>query len=93
MENATRIGIVADFDENRPSHVATQNGLEQTADILASEIKIHWFPTETFEKNDGLAILEHFDGIWGAPGNPESSLGFINAIQLAREKRIPYLGT
>lgn len=93
MKNTIRIGVVADLDENKPSHIATLDALKHTAGILLSEIEIQWFPTQPFEKSGSLAVLEDFDGIWGAPGIPESSLGYINAIQFAREKRIPYLGT
>jgi CTP synthase (UTP-ammonia lyase) len=43
--------------------------------------------------DDKLALLQEFDGVWGAPGDPKSSLGVINAVQFSREKDIPYLGT
>ncbi len=93
MKKATRIAIIADFDENRPSHIATLDALKHASVVLSAEIETCWFPTEPFEKKGSLSALEQFDGIWGAPGIPESSPGFINAIQVAREKRIPYLGT
>ncbi len=56
MRNATRIAVITDFEENRPSHVVTQNVLKHTAGILASEIEIHWLPTEPFEEMGGCSL-------------------------------------
>ena len=93
MEDKVLIALVADFDANRPSHIATQNALLHTADILGLDLAFDWLPTEPFEAKNSLAKLDEFDGIWGAPGIPVSSFGYINAIQHAREKQTPYLGT
>jgi len=93
MNDKIHIALVADYEENRPSHVATENALRHTADILSIDIEFDWCPTKPLETNAAQTTLDVFDGIWGAPGIPVSSLGYINAIQHSREKRIPYLGT
>ena len=87
------IGIIGDYDQNRPSHVATHEALQHTATFLSKKISIQWIPTKPLDNHDNLNPLNNFDCVWGAPGDPESSLGFINAIQFIREKSIPYLGT
>jgi len=61
--------------------------------FLPKAVDICWLPTQPFEKLDNLKSLLTFDGVWGAPGDPDSTLGVINAIQVVRENNIPYLGT
>ena len=88
-----KIGIIGDYDQNRPSHVATSEAIQNTGKYLSREPLIRWIPTQSLESDVALIQLQEFDGIWGAPGNPESSLGVMNAIQVARKNNIPYLGT
>ncbi len=88
-----KIAIIGDYDHNRPSHVATSEAIQNTANYLLKDPLLQWIPTQSLESNDALIRLLEFDGIWGAPSDPESSLGVINAIQVARKNNIPYLGT
>ena len=93
MEKVLRIGVIGDFDKDRPSHVATANAIYHAAAALFSPVDIRWIPTLPLENPDNLKCLFALGGIWGAPGDHDSSLGIINAIQVARENNIPYLGT
>lgn len=88
-----KIAVIGDYNKNRPSHIATSEAIQQGAKHISQELWFQWLPTRFFENKDYLNSLENYDGIWGAPGEHKSSLGYINAIQLAREKNIPYLGT
>jgi CTP synthase (UTP-ammonia lyase) len=88
-----KIAIIGDYDKNRPSHVATYEAIQKTATSLSKKLFVQWIPTQSLEVDDKLALLQEFDGVWGAPGDPKSSLGVINAVQFSREKDIPYLGT
>ena len=88
-----RIAIIGDYDQVRPSHVATSECLQRTSSYLSKQIVTEWLPTRSLETDQTLEKLNEFDGIWGAPGVHNSSLGYINAIQVARERDIPYLGT
>lgn len=88
-----RIAIIGDYDQNRPSHVATVECLRRTSSYVSEQIATEWLPTLSLEANHTLAELRDFDGIWGAPGDHDSRLGMINAIQFSRENNIPYLGT
>ncbi len=88
-----KIAIIGDYDQNRPSHVATSEAIQNTANYLSKDPLVQWIPTQSLESDEALIQLLEFDGIWGAPGDPESKLGVINAIQLARKNNIPYLGT
>ncbi len=86
-----KIGIIGDFD-GRPSHLATQHALLQSAKRLGTELDYQWMPTQTFE--DTRNGLESVDGLWGAPGSPYKSMnGAVNAIRFARENNVPFLGT
>ena len=88
-----RVAIIGDYDLNRPSHVATLECLRKTGSYLSKHIETKWLPTLSLEARKSLVELQEFDGVWGAPGDHDSSLGMINAIRAAREQNIPYLGT
>ncbi len=88
-----KIAIIGDYDLNRPSHVATTESIQTVAAYLSVKVVAQWIPTYSLETDGTLSELQEFDGIWGAPGNPDSSKGVVNAIQVSREKDIPYLGT
>ena len=88
-----KIGIIGDFDPARPSHIATNDALNHSADYLKINIEIEWIPTESLE-NDMVKSLRQFDGLWCAPGSPYKSMnGAINAIRFARENDYPFIGT
>lgn len=88
-----KIAVIGDYDQNRHSHIATSEAIEQSANYLSHRVSVQWLPTLPLETGNTLSLLQEFDGIWGAPGSHNSSLGYINAIQAAREYDIPYLGT
>lgn len=88
-----KIAVIGDYDQSRPSHVATTSALHQTSAHLSADVFSHWVPTAPLDHVDNLSHLLEYDGIWGAPGPPDSSVGVTNAIQVARENDIAYLGT
>ena len=88
-----KIAVVGDYDQNRPSHLATSEAIEKSALYLSQEVHVDWVPTRPLESADEIGWLQEFDGIWGAPGEHHSSLGYTNAIRVAREANLPYLGT
>ena len=88
-----RIALIGDYDKHRPSHLATTECIEKASTYLSKQIIAQWIPTPALEELETLKDLQNFDGIWGAPGDPKSSLGTVNAIQVSREHDIPYLGT
>ena len=93
MVPTVRIGIVGDFDGNRTSHIATCDALDHAAEDLRITVAHNWIATEKLEDDSGLGELKSYDGMWGAPGDPHSSPGIINAIEFARNNDVPYLGT
>lgn len=89
----TKIAIVGDYDDTRPAHIATNKAIIHAASVLPFEIKTQWVPTSSLLNQANLKELENYHGIWGSAGVPENPLGLINAIEVARTKNIPYLGT
>ncbi len=94
MSSSLSIGIIGDFNPASKYHLATNAALEHAAAALSISIAPVWLPTETLEDPAALAALERFDALWCAPGSPYASMqGALNAIQFAREKDRPFVGT
>jgi CTP synthase (UTP-ammonia lyase) len=88
-----KIAIVADYQPNLASHVATDAALEHAARGLGIHYSREWLATERLATH-GPHLLEPFDGFFIGPGSPYKSLqGAIDAIQLARESGRPLIGT
>jgi CTP synthase (UTP-ammonia lyase) len=78
MDQKIKIGIIGEFLPERPSHNATNQALNHAAGALSMN----------------LDDLVNFDALWCAPGGLyKSKIGTIRAIQFAREKGWPFIGT
>ena len=94
MERPIRIGIIGDFDPNRPSHIATNKALDHAAKDLFVALDFEWLPTLPLEEESSLGRLQTFDALWCAPGSPYDSLGgALKSIRFARENGWPFIGT
>jgi CTP synthase (UTP-ammonia lyase) len=85
------IGIIGEFHSESKSQIL----LNQSLDWLKKSYRFEyeWVGTLAVEKN-GERILKNFSGIWSAPGSPFASLeGGIAAVEYARTRNIPHLGT
>lgn len=88
-----KIAVVADYQANLPSHVATNAALEHAAGSLGINYSKEWLPTERLA-TEGLHLLEPFDSFFIGPGSPYKNLhGAIDAIRFARESGRPLIGT
>lgn len=87
-----KIGIIGDFELERPSHKATNEALNHCANYLGINIDLQWLPTKLLER-DTHKYVSDFDGLWCSPGIYKSMKGTLNAIQVAREKNYPFIGT
>ena len=91
---AITIGIIGDFDNNFPSHIATNEALRHAADYLSLDVKIDWLPTLSFKKKSVKTTIGQYQGLFASPGSPYRSMeGAIKGIRLARELNIPFIGT
>lgn len=90
MESTLEIGIVGDWTEG-PHARPTQEAIGHAADALGKSVHVEWVPTAAIEAGQDLS---RFDGLWGAPGSPYTSLeGALLAIRYAREHKVPFIGT
>jgi len=88
------IAIVADFNSASRSHIATNDALAHSAKALGPNVEPTWVATSDLEEGTTAKRLAGFAGIWIGPGSPYASMdGALSAIRLARERRIPLLGT
>lgn len=94
MDQEIKIGIIGEFHPERPSHNATNQALNHAAGALSMNLDVAWLLTKPLENDSGIKDLVNFDALWCAPGGLyESKIGTIRAIQFAREKGWPFIGT
>jgi CTP synthase (UTP-ammonia lyase) len=94
MNAPVAIAIVADFNSGSRSHIATNDALAHSAKALGLGLEPNWVATSDLENGTTAKRLAGFAGLWIGPGSPYASMdGALSAIRLARERRIPLLGT
>jgi len=94
MNAPASIAIVADFNSASRSHVATNDALAFSAKALGLNLAPTWVATSDLADGNTAKRLAGFGGLWIGPGSPYESMdGALSAIRLARERRIPLLGT
>ncbi len=81
------IAIVGDFNAANSSHLATNQCLQDVG------LRFEWIATTGLEEA-AQSSLARFDGVWIAPASPYRSMrGALNAVQYARERCVPLVGT
>ena len=93
MVKSINIGIIGDFDETKPSHIATNQAIRDAATHLALDVKIDWLPTPSFRKKSLKTTIGQYQGLLASPGSYRNIAGAIKGIRLAREMNIPFIGT
>jgi CTP synthase (UTP-ammonia lyase) len=93
MTNSLAIGIIGDFDQNKPSHIATNDALKHAADSLSLNVKIEWLGTGNLRRKSVKDTIGQYQGLLAAPTPYFFVDGAIKGIRLAREMNFPFLGT
>jgi CTP synthase (UTP-ammonia lyase) len=88
-----RIALVGDFVPGHISHEAANAAVLHAADSLSLDLEAAWIPTPTLDTERGLAVFEHYDGIFVPGGAYDSKGGALAAIRFARERGWPFFGT
>ncbi len=92
MSTRLRIALVGDYNPAVIAHQAIPVALELASTDLGVQVAGEWVATAgiTNAAND----LAQYHGIWCVPASPYANMqGALDAIQLAREQQIPFLGT
>jgi len=84
--------LVGDRNPNVTAHRAIPIALELAAKGCSCPVEATWLHTASLV--DPPAQLRGFHGCWCVPASPyANAAGALAAIQLARERRMPFLGT
>ena len=85
-----QLALVGDRSAHVRAHMRIPDVLAALRHREGLNLDAYWIPTEQAEHSR----LDQFDGIWVVPGSPyRSETGALAAIRIAREHRIPFLGT
>lgn len=94
MNAPLSIGIIGDLNPHLRSHIVTNEALNHAASALSVTVNASWLPTPSLADKDSETTLQRCDALWCAPASPYQSMhGALRAIQFAREKGWPFLGT
>ena len=92
MQHA-RIALVGDFAPGITAHLAIEKSFAVAGEFGSSLIEPVWLSTESIVYGDDRA-LHGFSGFWCVPASPyRHTTGALWAIQFARERDVPFLGT
>lgn len=87
------IALVGDFSAQVTAHRAINECFALARQAHADTITTTWLPTESIVPSD-VERLKEFNGIWCVPASPyRSTEGALRAIEFARTRSIPFLGT
>lgn len=93
MSLTTKVALIGDYNPSVTAHIAIPKAVE-----IASQKNNHcvegiWIETENLAENIPQLLAE-YSGIWCVPGSPyKNADGTLSAIQYARERKVPFLGT
>lgn len=92
MSSRCSIALVGDYDARVPAHQAIPIALELAAAHHGVRIDADWIATSQIHHAE--TDFAAYQGIWCVPASPyENTRGALDAIRVARERRIPFLGT
>jgi CTP synthase len=88
-----QVALVGKYVELHDAYISVRESLKHAAIATGLEVEITWVHSSDLEKEDGLEILQHVDGIVVPGGFGSRGIeGKIKAAKYARENRVPYLG-
>ncbi len=94
MPPTIRIALVGDYSPEVTAHAAIPLALRLAADVTGQQVEPVWTNTAELNGEQAVGSLAQFEGIWCVPASPYANTeGALGAIRLARESRIPFLGT
>lgn len=92
MSRVIRIALVGDYNPAVTSHQAIPPALELAGQHHRKPVEAVWL--HTAQIRDAETTLKAYDGVWCVPASPyNNARAALEAIRVAREKEIPFLGT
>ena len=93
MLSTTKIALIGDYNPSVTAHVAIPKAIAIANKDNEQKVEGVWVNTANLVGNIPQFLAE-YAGIWCVPGSPYQNVeGVLSAIQYAREKKIPFLGT
>jgi CTP synthase (UTP-ammonia lyase) len=87
------IALVGDFDREKVAHRSIERCFALAKESKSLSVEPVWIATENIVPGDE-GLLKSFQGIWCVPGSPyRNTDGALWAIQYARTRPVPFLGT
>jgi CTP synthase (UTP-ammonia lyase) len=93
MDQQVEVAIIGEYDPNLRYHIATNEALNHAAAALSVSLRSSWISTQSLSNESVEDTLKPFHGLWCAPGDYKSKDGALQAIQFARKKGWPFIGT
>jgi len=95
MAKEVNVGIIGDYDPEKPSHLATNGAIRHAAAKLGLKAKNTWLPTPSMLTRKGQRSLALFDCLWASSGSEayKSHGGMLKGIQIARRSGRPFIAT
>ncbi len=88
-----RIGLIGKYIELKDAYKSINEAFIHAGVSNECQVKLEWIHSEKLDHDNVKNQLGHLHAILVAPGFGERGIeGKINAIQFAREKKIPFLG-
>jgi CTP synthase (UTP-ammonia lyase) len=86
------VAVIGDRSDEVVAHQAIPAALQLAAETLGQPLDWSWVPTRVIA--DAARDLAGYQGVWLVPGSPyENMAGALGAIQWARTRGVPFLGT
>jgi CTP synthase (UTP-ammonia lyase) len=85
----TSIAIIADYNPESETHLATDSALQHAAKYNQMQIGVTWIPTREAHS----PVLRNFHGVIIGTGVFENRSNLLNSIRYTRENDIPTLAT
>jgi CTP synthase len=92
-KTSTKIGLVGKYVELKDSYKSIAEAIIHAGAEAECKVEVDWIHSESLTPSSAQEKLEGLDGILVAPGFGSRGIdGKIEAIRVARENKIPFLG-
>jgi CTP synthase len=93
QKTSTKIGLVGKYVELKDSYKSIAEAIIHAGAEAECKVEVDWIHSESLTPSSAQEKLEGLDGILVAPGFGSRGIdGKIEAIRVARENKIPFLG-